>query len=552
MARIFYDCEVFAHDYIFVLYHEDCDTFKVTNNEPPVIPDDSVLIGFNNHNYDDVILDYALKGSSPEMIKLISDKIVSGVRFPKSKRNTEDAMMGLIIGLKEYQCNKGYNIHETSVSFDIERALTAAELESTIEYCKNDVKITREVYLDRLDGFHNPRKMLLEKLPPHQQIRLAKSGTNGITEELIIGKNSKPTTRSELDLLPQTEVVLNKFPELRAYFNSLIGAKRKVSKKVKLNGYDFIFGGGGLHQAVPSRTFDNVKLLDVTSLYPNLMINMKALDNLTSNYKAIVDERIAVKHTNKPLQLALKLAINSLYGILNNEYFKLYNPILQLSVCVNGQVCLFDLALRLMDAGYQIVQSNTDGLAFLGDNFDEIWAAWEHDWDLSLELETYSKLIQADVNNYIGITPTGKEKLKGRLMGKIAYDKFYASNSLGVIGLAVHDYLVDGTPVADTINSEFSKGNYIGFMMTVKAGSTFAGIKDCTTGEAFEQKINRAFAVKDGITIRKYKWDGGEYKLANIPDSVAIFNGDLSDCKLELDLDYYIELAEKEIKVWQK
>ena len=55
------------------------------------------------------------------------------------------------------------------------------------------------------------------------------------------------------------------------------------------------FGYGGLHGVHKHiKRAENVKLLDVTSLYPNIILNINALGSATAKYKEILDKRIEV------------------------------------------------------------------------------------------------------------------------------------------------------------------------------------------------------------------------------------------------------------------
>jgi hypothetical protein len=85
------------------------------------------------------------------------------------------------------------------------------------------------------------------------------------------------------------------------------------------------------------------------------------------------------------------------------------------TVCIYGQIALFDLCRRLDDAGYTVVNANTDGVAFcgMGTGYEEIWHQWEKDYDpMRLELDVFDTWIQKDVNNYIA-TKGEKVKVKG-------------------------------------------------------------------------------------------------------------------------------------------
>ena len=76
--------------------------------------------------------------------------------------------------------------------------------------------------------------------------------------------------------------------------------KEKGSVTIHEFGNEIQFGFGGLHGAHTSiKKAKNVKLLDVTSMYPNIIILLKILgEHATEKYKSILEKRIAIKHVD--------------------------------------------------------------------------------------------------------------------------------------------------------------------------------------------------------------------------------------------------------------
>ena len=161
---IFYDFEVFKHDWLVVL-------IDPVNKEEVVICNDkaklesyysknksNIWVGFNSRHYDQYILKGILAGFDPKEINdfiIIQNK--PGWAFSSLLRefplNNYDVMTGVDRGLKVYEGFMGNDIRETSVPFDIDRKLTAAELAETIKYCRHDVEQTMEVFLRRKSDF---------------------------------------------------------------------------------------------------------------------------------------------------------------------------------------------------------------------------------------------------------------------------------------------------------------------------------------------------------------------------------------------------------------
>ena len=157
MKLIFYDFEVFKNDWLVVF--KENNNFVVIVNDKTLLKnyiknnEKSILIGFNNYNYDDLILAGLLIDKDPYEL---SKKIIGGGR-PRLKLNliTLDVMqeLPLGVGLKSSQANLGYSIVETPIDFNLDRKLTKLELEDVIKYCKNDVNSTIELFNLRSDYF---------------------------------------------------------------------------------------------------------------------------------------------------------------------------------------------------------------------------------------------------------------------------------------------------------------------------------------------------------------------------------------------------------------
>ena len=127
----------------------------------------SIWVGFNSNFYDQWILKAILGGFNP---KKMNDHIIvkgePGWKFSSLLRkiplNNYDVMLNLDKGLKWFEGSMGNDIKESSVSFNIDRPLTKAEIEETVKYCEHDVEQTINVFLQRKEEFNG--RMGLVKL----------------------------------------------------------------------------------------------------------------------------------------------------------------------------------------------------------------------------------------------------------------------------------------------------------------------------------------------------------------------------------------------------
>ena len=367
---LFYDIEVYKYDAFVVFKDINKNTLKIFHNNFEELQEfikDKILVGYNNYFYDDLILTKMIKGWTNYQLKEFNDKIISGTNTDKEINtyiNSLDCFQQIDVskpGLKKIEGNMGKMILESNVSFDIDRKLTDQELEEAISYCSYDVDTTIDVYKLRENSYFKTKELLVKKLGNDK----AKNwNTTTISGNLLTtsGKINKwSSIRIEEELLDKVDLEVK---EMWLQLNAPAFELKTKTITKKEFGNDIQFGFGGLHGA-PAKPIKvrNVKLLDVTSMYPNIIILLNALGPATSKYVDILNRRIEIKHKDKLESDALKLILNSVYGNLNNQYSVLNNPRAAYSVCIYGQIALYELCKRLSDT-CQIININTDGVAF--------------------------------------------------------------------------------------------------------------------------------------------------------------------------------------------
>jgi hypothetical protein len=101
-----------------------------------------------------------------------------------------------------------------------------------------------------------------------------------------------------------------------------------------------------------------------------------------------------------------------------------------------------------------------------------ICAEWQSRTGFELEEDTVAKIAQKDVNNYVEVQPDGKTKAKGGYLvkGIAPAGAFNVNNSSVIVATALKEYLVNGTPVEDTINA---CDDIFQFQIIAKAGAKY-------------------------------------------------------------------------------
>ena len=583
---LFYDIEVTAFDSLVVFLNRNKEEVahfwnnrdRKTTDDPSGfedIPDlirDKTLVGYNNYFYDDniltVMMNYAT--SMPNFIKATNDKIISGERFSGRKSpliRSLDTMQQIDVShpsLKQIEGNMGISIVESSVDFNIGRPLTDAEREEMLYYCRHDVAATVDIFNLRQKSYFDTKESLLTMMPEDKRTSAARWNTTTLSANILLGdtglvaweKHGVPAKYwRNVEEIPSA--VWDMWEDITGSMEAVTGKGRSV--KIKAYGCTFVFGLGGLHGA-PDKPLvaSNIKLADVGSMYPSLIKMLRALGDATDMYDSIRLERLAIKHSDPVRAGALKLVLNSVYGLFKSKYSALFNPMASATVCIYGQIALFKLCGMLHDAGYKIINANTDGVAFvddpeLGGAYLYICKEWEKEFEgLLLEVDEFDKWIQKDVNNYIA-THDGQIKVKGGEVNKYHKDKFFSNNNIRIVQKALVDNLVYGTPVYKTFMDNLDKP--ILWQYILKAGGTFQGVQDAAG--VWQNNVNRVFAAKPeypGTTkLYKIRKDGGQVNFPDSPERMFIWNGDLKDLpdfKEMIALDHYMDLVNKKLRGW--
>ena len=593
---LFYDIEVFKHQSCVVFKDINGDTVRIfTNNlsglgsyiDKGIITEcgyealgefirDKTLVGYNNYWYDDYVL-YAmsceLKSNVEKyrqsMIKGYNDTIINKGDQKSLKRvdlKTYDCFQQIDVGrpgLKKIEGNMGKSIVESTVDFNIERPLTPSENLETVKYCEYDVKMTVEVWKMRKEYFKS-KKEVANMLDENLRDKAYRWNTTSIVGQLLKWTKGTEPTDSQIGQWDKFDYVPEEVGEMwrqlddrHFRMNDYKFKKKKVT--VEEFGNVIEFGWGGLHGAPKGFIYrENVKLLDVGSMYPNILIILRGLGDKTGYYKSILDHRLELKHQGKKEEQApLKLILNSTYGLLNNQYSQLNRPALAYNICIYGQISLYVLAKRLGSIGCDIININTDGVAFTGGDDEEVkavWKSWEKEFNLTLELDKFKKWWQKDVNNYVALTDKDKIKVKGADVNRYFGDTTFKSMDILIVHKALVDKLVYGKSFEDTLLDNLDKPEL--FQYVLQAGRTYKGTYD-NEGNKYN-KVNRVFACKEGdFQLFKVKEtsDGviSKAKFANAPDKMFLWNEDVRDLKNFkeiVDLQWYYDLITNIYKRW--
>ena len=502
------------------------------------------------------------------------------------------------ISLKAIEGNLKLPIVESSVDFDINRPLTPEELEETIKYCKNDVDSTIKLYEARKEDYIDAKLLVGEMygVPPEEAIGLtnAKLSAKVLEAEYVKRDDERDyVIPDNIDISKIPKIVLDFFLQIRdksipdaKLFGAGKGSKGmtlKVWIKTAYGKCPVTFAWGGVHGAKPCVIVEEtetrvIRNKDVGSLYPNSMINFGYCSRSMKDpeaYVKLVKKRLGYKHAgDKKRANALKLVVNTVYGAMLNLFNDLADRWAGRSVCISNQLAMTMLIVQLAEQCKTIdfININTDGIMYTIDKSEDelaniIVATWCEITKFEMEDDDFKKVIQKDVNNYIGIKSDGSFKTKGGYVSLYEGGNF-KTNSLSIIDKAIVDNLVSGIAPEKTINE---CKDIFAFQQIVKTGGTYEGSYHYINGERVPiLKVNRVYAVKDhkyGQVVKgkwiteKRKKDKATGKMISEPvDPPQWSETVISECPEycfidnenvltvdDLDKGYYIDMAKKRI-----
>jgi hypothetical protein len=456
------------------------------------------------------------------------------------------------------------------------------QIPEIIKYCINDVKSTKKIMhlcKNQID--------LRRQLTDDYGIDLYSASEPRISKELFLyflsRKTNIPkhvlkkmrTNRSKITvrdiILPYIEFktatfqnLLNKFKDVVIYPGQTKGG---FKYSVRYKGVQTDFGLGGVHGARASKIYtsnDDMIIMssDVTSFYPNLAIRNKwapahlPQQEFCNLYEWFFEERKKIPKSD-PKNYVYKIILNSTYGLSNDENSFLYDPEFTMRITINGQLSLMMLQEMICEEipdSFPLLQ-NTDGLeTMIPRNHIEIYMdickRWEEITNLRLEHDKYSKIILADVNNYIAINDAGKTKCKGRF--EFADLALHKNKSFQVIPKGIYAYFVNGIKPEDFIKSNTNIFDFCGGVK-IKGDWSFYEHK-VVSGEYLIEKVQhtiRYFISNTGSkVIKKNNSDNREIQIeaGKWLQTLMINYEEKPFTEYDINYDYYLEKIYKEIR----
>jgi hypothetical protein len=366
---IFYDVEVFPNLFLvnWKFEGEGKPVVRMINPKPSEIEElmKYRLIGFNCRRYDNHMLYARLIGYTNEQLFDLSQKIIS------AKKGTKNIMFGEAYNisytdvydfastkqsLKKWEIELG--IHHQELGLPWDQPVPEELWTKVAEYCDNDVIATEAVW-NHLQADFLARQILADLAG-----MTVNDTTNSLTTKIIFGNERHP------------KLVYTDLSETFPGYEFVDG-------KNMYRGTDL--GFGGYVYAEPGM-YTNVALLDVASLHPHSIKAMNCFGEYTKNFTDLMDARIFVKHKEydkakqlfggklakylddptqaKQLSQALKIAINSVYGLTSANFDNPFRDIRNKNniVALRGALFMRTLQDEVTARGFTVAHIKTDSI----------------------------------------------------------------------------------------------------------------------------------------------------------------------------------------------
>ncbi len=335
------------------------------------------LVGFNCRKYDNHILYARYIGKSNEELFKLSQRIINS-----QSRKGEDSgcfreaynisytdiydYASVKQSLKKWEIQLGIHHQELGLAWD--KPVPEDLWPKVAEYCDNDVISTEAVWDATQDDF-----MAREILADIAGMTVNDT-TNSLTTQIIFQGNKHPQ-------LVYTDLS-KEFPGYK-FEKKWNEETKKYERHNWYRGVDVSFGG---YVFARPGMYGNVALLDVASLHPHSIIALNLFGEYTKNFKDLVDTRICIKHKQfdeakklfngkltkylddvhqaKKLAKALKIAINSVYGLTSARFDNPFRDPRNENniVALRGALFMKTLMDNVIAKGFRVAHIKTDSI----------------------------------------------------------------------------------------------------------------------------------------------------------------------------------------------
>jgi hypothetical protein len=401
---VFFDVEVYQNLFVICYSYEDSDTVvrMVNPKQSDIEPLFQMkLVGFNNRRYDNHILWAAFLGYDNKQLYELSQKIIAGVvgalfgeAYNLSYADIYD-FSSVKMSLKKFEVLLGILHLELDIPWDQE---VPKELwMKVVEYCVNDVRATKAVFKARHGDY--VARMILAKLSG----LTVNDTTQKHTARIIFGN----------DRNPQRDFVYTDLAKEFPGYEYKLGVSTYRGIEVGEGGY--VYAEPGIYQ--------DVALLDVASMHPTSIVQLRAFGEYTPRFAELLEARLAIKageyesargllggrlaefvgddeDSNQALSDALKIVINIVYGLTSAKFDNPFRDLRNVDniVAKRGALFMIDLQYFVQEQGFTVAHIKTDSIKIPKATLEIIEAVklfgqkYGYDFDYNPKKDHYDKM----------------------------------------------------------------------------------------------------------------------------------------------------------------
>ena len=394
---VFYDVEVFPNLFLvnWKFQGKDRKVVRMINPTPAQIEDllKFRLVGFNCRRYDNHIMYARLMGYDNMALFKLSQSIIdqhkNSVMFGEAYNMSYTDVYDYCAkkqSLKKWEIELG--IHHEELGLPWDKPVPKELWEKVAEYCDNDVIATEAVW------DHTQADFIAREVLSDISGLSVNDTTNSQSTRIIFGKNKRPQSEfnyRDMGQVSNEDKLIDGFDDYTRF--------DKLGRPV-FPGYDYSFGKstyrgeevgeGGYVYAVPG-IYYNIALLDIASMHPSSIIAEQLFGKTyTKRFQDIRDARVAIKHkdyeaartmldgalspyidkiingeiTNKDLAQALKIVINSVYGLTSAKFENPFRDPRNADniVAKRGALFMVNLKHEVLKRGFTVAHIKTDSI----------------------------------------------------------------------------------------------------------------------------------------------------------------------------------------------
>ena len=410
---VFFDVEVFPNLFLICWKFQGADKTlnHMFNPSPTEVGKlfEYRLVGYNNRRYDNHMLYARFMGYTTEQLHELSNNIIYEKEMKRKKFFREAYNISYTDvydfsskkqSLKKFEIELG--IHHKELGLPWDEPVPEELWPKVAEYCDNDVIATEAVFDARQSDF-TARKILAEITG-----MTVNDTTNTLSTRFIFGKDRHPRPQFNYRNMGEMTDDVDSFVFTDKAFYNQLGDKeyfvfnskgqpifpgyifeQEGSKKTSTYRGEKV-GEGGYVYSEPGM-YTNVALLDIASMHPSSIVAEELFGKVyTARFKEILDARLAIKHedwpkaekmldgklkpyiqmvkngelTSKDLAQALKIVINSVYGLTSagfpNAFLDERNR--DNIVAKRGALFMVNLKHEVQNRGFTVAHIKTDSI----------------------------------------------------------------------------------------------------------------------------------------------------------------------------------------------